>query len=442
MGWSGRGLRGIAATPLRSLDQLVGGADRRRVILPLAVVLGLQAADMSAIGASAGPLEAGLHIDEARIGLLLSVGVLVGAVMTLPAGALVDRVRRTRLLGWAVMSWGAAMALSAAATGFSWMLWSRVGLGAVMAVAGPATASLIGDYVPPHERGRVYGYVLCGELLGAAFGLLVAGELAAISWRAAFLVLILPGIFACGLVLRLPEPPRGAYRRRPDSGRPAADAPPISMVSAARYVLRIPTNLVLIVASMLGYFFIAALRGFAVQFTSQHYHLPHSVAILIALVVGLGALGGLFFGGRLADSLQHRGHRAARITVPGASAALCVALFFPALATRNVWLALPLLVAAVACLGAVTAPLDAARLDVVVPEVWGRAEAIRTVLRDGGEAGGPLLFGWLAASVFTGPARLAYAFMVSLAALLAQAALLTLVARRTYPRDKARAEEA
>ena len=38
-------------------------------------------------------------------------------------------------------------------------------------------------------RGRIYGYILAGELLGAGFGFGVAGGLAALSWRASFLAL-------------------------------------------------------------------------------------------------------------------------------------------------------------------------------------------------------------------------------------------------------------
>jgi len=431
----------MAPAPLRRLDAVLGGPRRRRIILTLASVLGLQTADASAVGADATQLEAGLGINEAHIGLLLSVTVLVGAVMTLPAGMLADRVRRTRLLGWAVATWGGAMVLSASATDFQWLLLSRIALGGVTAVAGPATASLIGDWFPPHERGRIYGYVLCGELLGAAFGLVVAGELAVLGWRAPFLALILPSALVCWLVLRLEEPERGAQRTPPaDGDRTAEQAERISLPAAVRYVLGIRTNLVLIVASMLGYFFLSGLRGFAVQFTTQHYGVSHSLAVVLALIVGLGALGGVIGGGRLADRLQHRGRMTARIEVPGVAVLLCAALFLPALITTSVWIAMPLLVLASACLGATTAPLDAARLDVVIPPIWGRAEAIRTVLRDCGEGAGPLLFGLLADSVFVGSSGLAYTFMITLLALVAEAALLLFVGRRTYPADNAAAK--
>jgi MFS family permease len=72
------------------------------------------------------------------------------------AGALADRTVRVRLLWMALLVCSTAMALSAIAPNYGWLLACRVGLGAGMAVSGPVVASLIGDYFSPGERGRVY----------------------------------------------------------------------------------------------------------------------------------------------------------------------------------------------------------------------------------------------------------------------------------------------
>jgi hypothetical protein len=87
--------------------------------------------------------------------------------------------------------------------------------------------------------------------------------------------------------------------------------------------------------------------------------------------------------------------------------------------------------------------------------LWGRAEALRTVLRSGGEAAAPLLFGYVSQYVFGGPgaassdggsgagspassAGLEYTFLLFLGTLLV-AGLLALAGLRTYPRDVATA---
>src|SRR5207247_9659308 len=61
---------------------------------------------------------------------------------------------------------------------FRSLLVTRMLLGGVTAAAGPLVASLVGDYFAPAERGRIYGYILAGELAGAGFGFAVTGDVA------------------------------------------------------------------------------------------------------------------------------------------------------------------------------------------------------------------------------------------------------------------------
>jgi predicted MFS family arabinose efflux permease len=50
---------------------------------------------------------------------------------------------------------------------------------------------------------------LTGELLGAGVGFFITGDLPAISWRAAFLILAFPAFALAWQVHLLPEPARG-----------------------------------------------------------------------------------------------------------------------------------------------------------------------------------------------------------------------------------------
>jgi predicted MFS family arabinose efflux permease len=418
------------------LEHAVGGPARRRVVVTLALVLALDSADKATLGVNATQLERGLHIGTARFGLLLTLSSAVGALATIPAGALVDRVDRTRLLAIGVAAWGVAMLLSGVASGYAFLLCARLGLGATMAISGPAVASLLGDYVPEAERGRMYGYVLAGELIGAGFGFVVVGEFAIVSWRVPFLVLVAPSALVCWLVHRLPEPARGGAG---EGGQAAAQPADVPLWRAVVQVLRVRTNVVLIVASALGYFFFSGVRGFAVQATKQHYGVPQSVATSLTLLLGIGMFAGLLSGGRVADRLTRRGRAAARLEVPGCASLFAALLFVPAFITSDVPLALPLMIAAAFCLGATNPPMDAARLDVMPARLWGRAEAVRTVIRSGADAGAPLLFGVLASTVFSGPDGLHYVFLTMLAAVAGSSIILLAFGRRTYPRDVAAA---
>ena len=169
-----------------AIDDAVGGPARRRVIVLLGSILGLQAADTGAVGALAAPLEKSFHIGNTDIGLLVTVTTLVGCVATLPFGTIADRYNRTRLLQVVVALWAVATIVSSLSVSFAMLLVTRLALGGVIAAAGPALASLFGDLVPGDERSRLWGYVLTGELLGAGIGILVAGGLSGpFGWRVA-----------------------------------------------------------------------------------------------------------------------------------------------------------------------------------------------------------------------------------------------------------------
>ena len=193
----------------RRLVVASGGPARTRIVLILGSVLALSSADASTVGAAAVQLRHALGIGNTDIGLLVAVTSAVGAVFSLPFGVLADRARRTWILGVAIVIWGAAMIWGATAHSFTQLLLDRVWLGAVTAATAPTVASLVGDWIPGSERGKIYGYILTGELVGGGIGFAVTGDIAALSWRAAFIILALPAFVLAWLVFRLPEPARG-----------------------------------------------------------------------------------------------------------------------------------------------------------------------------------------------------------------------------------------
>jgi len=490
----------------RQLVVAVGGPARTRVVLLMACVLALASADTATVGAAATELIKSLHINNFDIGLLVSVTSLVAAVFSLPFGVLADRARRTWVLGFALLTWGAAMFWSAFASSFSELLLTRVCLGAVTAAAGPIVASLTGDWFPAAERGRIYGYILTGELLGAGVGFAFTGDIAALSWRLSFVILAIPALLLAWLIIRLPEPARGGQGALvPEPGVPsgatlqpaeplqpvddpaqdetvplragkpppgnghAADSGPaapdaqrlarergiepdldladratskMGLFGAIKYVMAVRTNVALIISSACGYYFLTGVQTFGVEFTKGEYHVAQAVANLLLLVVGVGAVGGVLAAGPISDALLRRGHLNARINVPAVGATLTVLLFIPALITHSAVTALPYIVFAAAALSAQNPPIDAARLDIMPPWLWGRAEGVRTFLRTAAQALAPILFGAVSEFIFGGGVSgLRWTFVVMMLPL-AGCAVFLYGARRLYPRDVATAAEA
>jgi MFS family permease len=454
----GRTLGRAARGGRQHLEVFLGGPDRTRVIFLLAAVLALASADAATVGASALELRRALHINNFDIGLLIAVTSIVAAVASIPFGVLADRGPRTRALGLTIFLWGAAMVWSATVSSFGWLLLARMFLGVVTAAAGPIVASLVGDLFSSDERGKIYGYILTGEILGAGIGFAVTGDIAALSWRAAFLLLSVPAFFLAWFVFHLPEPVRTGRRRSRDLGSPgpppeetdaqrlaraqgivpdadmvAADPARMGLLDAARYVLKVRTNVILIVASAAGYYFLAGVQTFGVEFVRLQYRVDAVLANLLMLVIGGGAVVGILAGGALGDALLHRGRLNGRILVSAVGAAAATLLFIPALLTHSIVTAVPYVAVAALALSAQQAPLNAARLDVIPGPLWGRAEGIRTVLRTGAQAVAPLLFG-----LVSDAAGLQWTFLVMLLPL-AAGSIYLFKGLKTYPRDIATA---
>ncbi|MGH9057963.1 MAG: MFS transporter, partial [Acidimicrobiales bacterium] len=223
---------------------------------------------------------------------------------------------------------------------------------------------------------------------------------------------------------------------------------------AVGYVLSIPTNRLLIISSVLGYFFFSGLQTFAVIFMRGRFGLGQGVASTLLVVLGAGAILGVLITGRIADRLIGRRHLSARPIVAGVAFLATAALLLPGLLTQSLIIAAGLFFLAAAALGGANPPLDAARLDLMHSRLWGRAESVRTALRSAFAAIAPLLFGYLSTrlgshhSSFGQPTATATAanatgldhtFLIMLVPLTVAGLILLLIARRTYPRDVATA---
>lgn len=466
----------------------MGGPARAQIIVVLAAIFAIDAADKGAVSAISDQLEQAFNIGNPQIGLLLAVVSFVSALVTLPMGILVDRAQRRRLLLVTISLWGIAMAASGVASSYGSLLLTRLALGAVLATATPAAASLIGDYFPARERAGIYGMVLTGELMGAGLGFLLAGVASTLfGWRSAFFVL---AVLSAGLVWlvwrRLPEPERGKQawilpsRTGPERQRPsprygqgrqppaAADADTAGASSeqgaivrsaeasprkervlrvdptrkswwwAMRYLFRLPTYVLLIAASSLSYFYFAGVRAFGMIYFTAHYGLARSIVSALVVLVGGGAVIGVIAGGRLAERLRENGLVSARVVLPGAALAVAAVFFGFGIWVSSAVIGVALLTVGAAALAAANPSIDAARLDIVHPRLWGRGEAGRMALRGIGEGTAPLLFGYVSHWLGGDGQALSWTFLMMLVAMIAAAAL-TFPARRTYPRDVATA---
>jgi MFS family permease len=439
----------------------------RAAVVALAAVLALDGADRTALGALAPALKTEFGIGNTEIGLLASAFAIVGALAILPIGILTDRARRITILVVCIGIWCLAMGVAAAAMSFAVLFAARITLGVLSAAGGPPVTSLVGDLFPADVRGRVLGWVKSGELVGAGAGFLVAGVVVSLtSWRGVFVVLGLMGIVVAWAVARTPEPRRGGENDLPDGGDRRIGAPTqlaelveeqgiepnedvvlegdvseMPIRPAIEYVLHVRTVVMIIIASALGDVFFTALQVFGVLFLVDQFGISASEASILILLVGVGGFLGVVGGGRLGDTLIGRGLLTGRINI-GVWSYLAAAVFLvPVFVVSSLVVALPFLVVSGALLTAPVAPLEAARLDVVHPQLRGRAESARMIARVAAQAAAPLLFGLLSSELGGGGAEgLRLAFLLLLP-LLGASSICLMVAARHYPHEVAAVEE-
>src|SRR6202035_5028671 len=87
--------------------------------------------------------------------------------------------------------------------------------------------SLLSDYFPVRQRGRVMGIFFCAIPVGSALGYVVGGLVDKhYGWRMAFFVAGVPGLLLAALCLLLRDPPRGVQDTGAADPRPAHNLAP------------------------------------------------------------------------------------------------------------------------------------------------------------------------------------------------------------------------
>jgi MFS family permease len=402
----------------------------RRNGLIIVGVVALAKADAATIGVLAPSLRSALHLSDAQLGLLAALSSATGAMCALPAGGLVDRRRRRTVIAVAVALWSLALGVAGLAAGFAVLAAGRLISGGFATVARPVSVSLTGDLYHPHRRGRALAALDAGQTVGTAVCFLL-GALAVrfLSWRCLFW-----GLAAVGVVLAL------AARRLDDPVPSRPPGPPLMTVLTV--LVRNRTNRVVLAADSISNFFFAGVTSFSVLFITARYGLSNATVDLLAPVIAVGVVAGILSGGRLGDRLTSRAGGGQRLAVAAGCQITAAAIFAAALLSGSFLVAGLLLLLGASVLGGAGPCRDAVRLDIVHPEIRGRAEAAKGLLTLGSTALGPIAFGLLATALTTGERSHAMAlrdtFLVMLVPLAAGAVVL-LAARRPYAADAAAA---
>jgi MFS family permease len=170
------------------------------------------------LGATFSLFAEDLGASVVFIGILTSLTGLVSLFGSVPIGVLSDRVGRSRVLGWGMVTFTLSMALLAVAPGPGWLVPGRLLLGAAMVGSFWIAAAYLGDVVTPAERGVAFGLLTTAMGLGFAVGPLIGGLVAdAAGLRWAYALAAAVGVVGVAVVLAVL---RGRRPLAPGTTRP------------------------------------------------------------------------------------------------------------------------------------------------------------------------------------------------------------------------------
>ncbi len=379
-------------------------------------------------------LEMGL--SDTELGLLTGFAfALVYIVAGIPIAYWADRGNRRNIITIAVTVWSGMTAVSGLAMNYSQLLLARVGVGIGEAGGSPPAHAMISDYYPPAQRATAMGIYSTGVHIGVFVGFLGGGLINEwMGWRAAFMVVGIPGIlFAIIFRLTVAEPARGRWESEEDARfRP-------TLRETLQLLVRYRSFWYLAAGTGLTAFAGYGNGNFAPSFVQRVHGLsPSEAGVAMALLGGGSGLAGTLLGGRLADRLSRRDVRW-YAWLPAIAGAIALPLSFPYLLIDDTRIMLVLLFIVNMMINTYLGPTLAVSHALVPPAMRALASAILFfVLNLIGLGMGPLTAGMLS-DYFTpiyGDDGLRYA-MIIVGMISSLGIVMFLMAARNIPRDLA-----
>ena len=258
------------------------------------------------------PIKAEIHLSDTELGFLGGIAfALFYTFAGIPIARWADRGSRKTIISLAIVIWSAMTMFTSTAKSFGMLLVARVGVGIGEAGCSPPIHSLISDYFPEERRATALSVYALGIPIGGAIGTLAGGWIGEFfGWRAAFLVVGIPGILVALVTwLTLREPPRG-YSEKVVAGPEISPEPTtVSLATTIGFLWRLKSFRHLSIAGSLHAFvgygvalfipsFFIRIHGFGLAETSTYLFL-----------IGLTGMIGTYLGGYLGDRYGEKDKR-------------------------------------------------------------------------------------------------------------------------------------
>jgi MFS transporter, Spinster family, sphingosine-1-phosphate transporter len=342
-----------------------------------------------------------LGLTDANLGSLMSAFLVVYTLTAPVFGALGDRRSRPRLIAFGVACWSVATFLSGLAGSYLALFAARASVGVGEAAYVTIAPSLLSDYFPARQRGRVMAIFFCAIPVGSALGYVVGGLVDKhYGWRMAFFVAGIPGLLLAAMCLLLRDPPRGAQDAAATAVVPPPKGPRVSLLRSTWTTYGSLVHNKPYVLTIIGYaaytFAVGGLAVWMPAFLERARGIPRSDAtISFGAIVVITGFVGTFVGGWLGD-YGAKYSRQAHLWLSAIATLVAAPFVWLALTTESHTLYLASMVWAQLCLFLSTGPINAAIVNLVAATQRATAIALGVfVIHLLGDALSPPLIGVL-----------------------------------------------
>ncbi len=382
------------------------------------------------------------------IGVVMAAYLGIVTVSTLLFGyyseKLSEKYSRKKILVFTQMGWVICYGLVPFVTHFYQYLALNAIAAFFVGAFIPLALTMVGEFYPPEERGKRYGWMNLGLILGLGGGMLFGrlfASIEVIGWRLAYGLGAALGLAAIiGYYIVGIEPQRGR------------EEPEFKDMKEIRYDYKITWTKLkelfknkTIAALMIS----LLIQGFAVEtigvWTIYYFEVSKglgSFAVIFYLIAGIGAMPGNIIGGHLGDKYYNEGNLKGRVIISLVGlvvgiGALFGFYFIPLFSGSGILLALSyILILGSGFVGYLFSGFPpgnqfAIYSEVCVPEVRSTANAMHsTMVNLGGVPGNLLLTGLLAVEIAFLPMGIAILLVIQLIG-----ALLWIIPYFTYPKE-------
>lgn len=213
----------MTATATTPPAQASSALERWYVLLIMMLGYAINIADRYVVTTVMENMRLELKLTDSGIAFLTGIPLAVFYVtLGIPLSWLADKANRRNILAAALIVWSGMTAFCGLSQNYLQFLLARIGVGVGEAGGTPPANSIIADYFQAARRPMAMTIFALGAPLGAWMGADMAGYVANLyGWRAAFLVLGVPGLLL-GLIvfLTIREPKRGRLDASDEASKP------------------------------------------------------------------------------------------------------------------------------------------------------------------------------------------------------------------------------